>query len=66
MKVTSITDKSVVYIMALLVLTKLNWILVLGNMFFSYLERYSFKKYDISDIFQLICGVIHDVIEIIV
>ena len=37
---------------------------MLGIEYFDNLEYYCFEEYDISDLFQSICGVINDVIQI--
>ena len=37
---------------------------MLGIEYFDNFEHYCFEKYDISDLFQSICDVIHDVIQI--
>ena len=37
---------------------------MLGIEYFDNLEHYCFEKYDISDLFQSICDVIRDVIQI--
>ena len=41
-----------------------NQIVMLGVVYFDNLEHYCFELYDISDLFQSICDVIDDIIQI--